>query len=112
MSVRSSSDRARMAAMDAARSGGPYVIPADPASRLRAALPLAMGADAELFRAAMEIIGCVSLPSEVFSRPGVAERVMTAAAARGDGRMSAPPGPTREELLEILSSAGAPAGAG
>lgn len=102
-------DRARVAAMDAARKGGPYVIPADPASRLRAALPLAMGADADLFRAAMEIIGCVSLPSEVFTRPGVAERVMAAAAARGDARI---PGPGREELLEILSSAGAPAAAG
>ena len=57
----------------------------------------------------MEIIGCVSLPAEVFSRPGVAERVMAAAAARGDARI---PGPGREELLEILSSAGAPAAAG
>ena len=102
-------DRARMAAIHAARTGGPYVIPADPASRLRAALPLAMRADADLFRAAMEIIGCLSLPSEVFSRPGVAERVMTAAAARGDARI---PGPSREELLEVLSSAGAPAAAG
>ena len=83
-------DRARMAAMDAARTGGPYVIPADPASRLRAALPLAMGADADMFRAAMEIIGCVSLPSEVFSRPGVAERVTAAAAARGDARIPGP----------------------
>lgn len=102
-------DRARIAALDAARTGGPYLIPADPASRLRAALPLAMGADADLFRAAMEIIGCVSLPSEVFSRPGVAERVMAAAAARGDARI---PGPTREELLEVFSSAGAPAATG
>ena len=98
-------DRARAAALAAARTGGPYVIPADPASRLRAALPLAMGADADLFRAAMEILGCVSLPSEVFARPGIAERVMAVAAARGDVRI---PGPDRKELLEILG-AGAPA---
>ena len=99
-----SADRARMAQLEAARDGGPYVVPADPASRMRAALPLAMGVDAEAFRAAMEIIGCLALPSEVFARPGMAERVAKAAAARGgDARL---PGPGRAELLEIVSSAG------
>jgi 2-polyprenyl-6-methoxyphenol hydroxylase-like FAD-dependent oxidoreductase len=102
-------DRERAAALQAARTGGPYVIPADPASRLRAALPLAMGADGDLFRAAIEVIGCLTLPSEVFARPGIAERMTAAAAARAEVRM---PGPNREELLEILSSAGAPAAAG
>jgi hypothetical protein len=93
-----------MAQLEAARDGGPYVVPADPASRMRAALPLAMGVDAEAFRAAMEIIGCLALPSEVFARPGMAERVAKAAAARGgDARL---PGPGRAELLEIVSSAG------
>ena len=42
-------------------------------------------------------------PSEVFARPGFAERVTAAAAARGDARL---PGPGRAELLEIVSSAG------
>ena len=79
-----SADRARIDQLRAARDGGPYVVPADPASRLRAALPLAMGVDAEAFRAGMEIIGCLALPGEVFARPGLAERVMAAAAARGD----------------------------
>jgi hypothetical protein len=102
-------DRARIAQLDAARSGGPYVVPADPASRLRAALPVAMGADPDLFRATMEIVGCLTLPREVFARPGLPERVMAAAAARGDVRM---PGPGRAELLELVSSAGAPAAAG
>ena len=102
-------DRARMDQLRAARDGGAYVVPADPASRLRAALPPAMGVDADAFRAGMEIVGCLALPREVFSRPGIAEKVMTAAAARGDFRV---PGPSRAELLELVSSAGAPAAAG
>ena len=102
-------DRTRMAQLNAARTGGPFAVPADPASRLRAALPLALGADPDVFRAAMEIVGCVTLPGEVFARPGFAEKVMAAAAARGDARM---PGPGREELLELVGAAGAPAGAG
>jgi 2-polyprenyl-6-methoxyphenol hydroxylase-like FAD-dependent oxidoreductase len=99
-------DRARMAQLDAVRTGGPYVVPADRASRLRAALPLAMGADGDIFRAAIEIGSCLALPSEVFARPGLAEKVTATAAAAGDVRM---PGPGRAELLEIISSAGAPA---
>jgi 2-polyprenyl-6-methoxyphenol hydroxylase-like FAD-dependent oxidoreductase len=102
-------DRARMAQLRAARDGGPYVVPADPASRLRAALFPAMGVDADVFRAGMEIIGCLTLPGEVFARPGFAEKVMAAAAARGDARL---PGPGREELLELVSSADARAAAG
>ena len=101
-------DRTRMAQLVAARDGGPFMVPADPASRLGAALPLAMGADADAFRAGIEVIGCLSLPAEVFARPGLAEKVMAAAAARGDARL---PGPGREQLLELVSSADAPAAA-
>ena len=36
----------------------------------------AMGVDAEAFRAGLEIIDCLTLPSEVFARPGLAERVI------------------------------------
>jgi hypothetical protein len=57
----------------------------------------------------MEILGCLALPGEVFARPGLAEKVMAAAATRGDARL---PGPSREQLLELVSSAGAPAAAG
>ena len=101
-------DRTRLAELEAARNGGPYTVPADRASRLREALPRAMGGDADVFRAGLEIAGCLSLPSEVFARPGFAERIMAAAAARGDARL---PGPGRERLLELLSSAGDPAAA-
>jgi hypothetical protein len=96
-------DRTRIAQLQAARTGGPYTVPADPASRLRAALPLAMGADPDVFRGAIEILGCVTPPGEVFARPGFAEKVMAAAAARGDAPM---PGPDREELLRLVGATG------
>ena len=101
-------DRARLAELEAARTGGPYTVPTDPASRLRAALPLASGLDADAFRAQVEILSTLTLPQEVFARPGLAERVLAAAAARGMGRL---PGPGREELLELVSASGARAGA-
>jgi 2-polyprenyl-6-methoxyphenol hydroxylase-like FAD-dependent oxidoreductase len=102
-------DRARLDEMVAAREGGPYSVPADPASRLRAALPVAAGVDGDVFRALIEIANMLTLPQDVFARPGFADRVTAAARARGDGRR---PGPGREELLELVSSAGARAAAG
>ena len=101
-------DRARLADLEAARTGGPYTVATDPGSRLRAALPLATGVDADAFRAQIEIANALTLPRDVFARPGLAERVLAAAAARGAARL---PGPDREELLEILSASGDRAGA-
>ena len=102
-------DRARLAQLEAARTGGPYEIPADPASRLRAALSIATGLDSDAFRAQIEIANALTLPAEVFKRPGLAEKVLSAAAARGS---AGTPGPDRAQLLELVSSAGAPAAAG
>jgi hypothetical protein len=47
----------------------------------------------------MEIVGCLTLPAEVFARPGLAERVLelTQSAAPPP-----PPEPTRAELLDLL----------
>jgi flavin-dependent dehydrogenase len=101
-------DRARLAELEGARDGGPYAIPADPVSRFRMALPLASGVDADAFRAHVAIANTLTLPEAALERPGLAEKVFAAARARGDARM---PGPGREELLELVSSAGARAGA-
>jgi hypothetical protein len=60
-----------------------------------------MGGDPEVFRAALEIMSCLALPEEVFARPGMAERVRTAA-ADANGAAS---GPTRDQVLKILASA-------
>ena len=38
-----------------------------------------MRVDADVFRGAVDIIGCLALPQEVFARPGFAERVEAAA---------------------------------
>ena len=67
-------DRTRLAEIDALLAGAE---PAPPAPWLRA-----MAVDADVFRGVMEIIGCLSLPQDVFARPGFAARVDAAALAR------------------------------
>ena len=96
-------DRARLAEMRALRDGQ---VPEPPQGRaaLGPALRQAAPHDAELFRAMLEIVGCLALPAEVFSRPGLAERVMRTAAEHPPR----PAGPDREQLLHLV--AGAPVG--
>jgi 2-polyprenyl-6-methoxyphenol hydroxylase-like FAD-dependent oxidoreductase len=88
-------DRARLAQIDALRTG---VTPTRPANPVAAALPAAMANDPDVFRAGLEIIACLALPQEVFARPGLAEKVLE---NTGDGP---PPqwGPDRQELLSLL----------
>lgn len=93
-------DRARLAEIDALRTGREPPRPGDPAAALGAALGRAMPHDAEVFRALMEIIGCLTLQSEVFARAGFADRVLAVAA---EHPAAPPPGPTRNELLRLLA---------
>ncbi|WP_249522681.1 FAD-dependent oxidoreductase [Modestobacter marinus] len=94
-------DRARLAEVRALREGQ---TPAPPEGRaaLGPALGRAAAHDAELFRAMLEIAGCLALPPEVFSRPGLAERVMRVA---GEHPPDAPPGPDRDQLLRLVAGA-------
>ena len=94
-------DRARLAEIDAIRNGAepPAPAPDDVAARVRAALPLAMSRDAEVFRAGMEISSCLALPQEVFARPGLAQRVLEAAG----GEVARLPAPTRAQVLELVA---------
>jgi flavin-dependent dehydrogenase len=92
-------DRARLAEIDALRAGLPAPAPADPAAAVRAALPLAMAQDPDLFRAGLEIMSCLTLPREVFARPGLAQRVLELGQANGAGP---PRRPGREEVLRLL----------
>ncbi|WP_138758070.1 FAD-dependent oxidoreductase [Modestobacter altitudinis] len=94
-------DRARLAEMRALREGR---VPDPPQGRaaLGPALGRAAGHDPELFRALLEIIGCLALPSEVFSRPGVVERVLQVA---GELPPAPTPGPDREQLLHLVAGA-------
>lgn len=88
-------DRARHAQIEAVRIGAEPPAPANPVA---AALLPAMSRDPDIFRAGLEIIGCLTLPSEVFARPGLAQRVLDTAAALP----SSPSVPSREELLTVL----------
>jgi 2-polyprenyl-6-methoxyphenol hydroxylase-like FAD-dependent oxidoreductase len=97
-------DRARLAEIDAIRSGVPVPPPRDWEAAARAALPLAMGFDPDIFRAGLEIFGCLSLPDEVFARSGLAERVIELAEQYG-GSLGPLPGPDRDQLLEIVTDA-------
>jgi 2-polyprenyl-6-methoxyphenol hydroxylase-like FAD-dependent oxidoreductase len=91
-------DRARLAEMEAARAGARPAAPDDPVAKVRVALPVAMCRDAAAFRAGLEISSCQALPTEVFARPGLAQRVLAAA----DGA-SALPGPDRARVLELVA---------
>jgi flavin-dependent dehydrogenase len=93
-------DRARLAEVRALREGR---TPAPPEGRaaLGPALARAAGHDAELFRAMLEVIGCLALPPEVFSRPGLAERAVRIA---GEHPPAAPAGPDRDQLLRLLAA--------
>jgi 2-polyprenyl-6-methoxyphenol hydroxylase-like FAD-dependent oxidoreductase len=63
-------------------------------------LPIAMMYDATLFRAFLEITSLLALPQEVLARPGVADRIMEIA---GTHEPVIPPGPSRDELIRMLT---------
>jgi hypothetical protein len=91
-------DRARMRQIEALRNGETPRVSEHINARIGQALPAAMSRDPDVFRAGLEMIACLSLPRDVFSRPGFAERVFEAAA----GATPASFGPQREELLTLL----------
>jgi 2-polyprenyl-6-methoxyphenol hydroxylase-like FAD-dependent oxidoreductase len=93
-------DRARLADIDAARAGSAPARPADPAAALVVAFGRAMAHDPDVFRAYMEVAGCLTLPRAVFARPGFAEHVLEVA---GRHEVAPPPGPTRDELLRLIA---------
>ena len=82
----------------ALRSGEAPVLPDHIGARIGRALGPAMSHDRDVFRAALEISSCLSLPGDVFSRPGFAERVFAAAA----GATPASFGPQPRGLLTLL----------
>jgi 2-polyprenyl-6-methoxyphenol hydroxylase-like FAD-dependent oxidoreductase len=86
-------DRARIAEMDALRRGEP--LPPNPLSRLL----VASSRDGEVFRALIEIMTGLALPTDVLSRPDVAARIEE----HGDGEPGRLPGPDREQLLALLA---------
>jgi 2-polyprenyl-6-methoxyphenol hydroxylase-like FAD-dependent oxidoreductase len=94
-------DRARLAEIELARSGGSAAPPADPAAALRARFPLAATRDPDVFRAFLEVVGCLTLPADVLARPGLADRVLELTSDAAD--LPKPPGPSRDELVRLLA---------
>ncbi len=89
-------DRIRFAEMRAAADGGEPP-PADP---LMSGLFAAAMHDPEVFRGMIEAVACLALPQEVFSRPGMRERIEEHS---GAGPRPAP-GPDRAQLLQLLDA--------
>jgi hypothetical protein len=63
------------------------------------ALQTAAGKDPELLRAVLEIASVLTLPDEVFARPGVFEKVIELGGGWRDEQL---PGPSREELVAAV----------
>jgi 2-polyprenyl-6-methoxyphenol hydroxylase-like FAD-dependent oxidoreductase len=92
-------DRARQAEIDAIIDGRPVPPPSNDAEALAGALTVAMAYDPEAYRAFLDIVGVLKLPQEVFSRPGLADRIMSIAQSEPPPQV---PGPSRQELLELM----------
>ena len=96
-------DRNRYRTMDALRQGHPPPPPAsDDYSQRERLFWQAMPFDPDLFRAAMEIISALTLPHDIYARPGIMDR---AEAIVGQLPVDAPamPGSSRANLLAAMS---------
>ena len=67
---------------------------------MRRALTVAMAYDPEVYRAFIDIAGVIDLPQEVFSRPGLVDRIMAIAQSEPPLQI---PAPNRQELMEIVA---------
>jgi 2-polyprenyl-6-methoxyphenol hydroxylase-like FAD-dependent oxidoreductase len=94
-------DRARFAEMEALRDGREPQPAADELTRRIGALLSSMGADPDLFRAALEYIATITPAQEILRRPEVAESIRAASDAMKDGPPPRLPGPNRAQLLEL-----------
>ena len=86
--------------MEALRLGAKPPAPTDPGGRVRAALPIAARHDPDVFRAMLELLGCLSPAGEVLARPGLAERILELA---HEDDAPPPPGPDRHALLRLAA---------
>lgn len=88
-------DRERIAEMEAHRDG----LPAPPGNPERVRLASAAVVDPDAFRGMLELLTCLALPEQVLARPVVRQAMEDA------GCDEAPryPGPTRRELVDLLT---------
>jgi 2-polyprenyl-6-methoxyphenol hydroxylase-like FAD-dependent oxidoreductase len=95
-------DRDRYTAVQAAIEGRTSLGPDfdNPVMQMVAAFRTAAQHDPDVARAFVEVISCLAIPADVLGRPGMVDKVMGVAA---EHKAVPLPGPTREELLELVS---------
>ena len=94
------SDRHRLGEIDAGIRGAAYDSP-DAAYQLEKALDTAFEQDPECARASLDIRFVLRRPEEIFARPGLRDKTLQL----GSGWREAQPfGPTREQLLALVSA--------
>ena len=95
-------DRARYAEMDALREGRTPPAVSDPLCLSIVSLLRTMGADPDLFRAALEYIGTLTPIQAIVSRPDVRERMLAARERMKHIPLMPLPAPSRAQLLELV----------
>ena len=96
-------DRARFADMNAIRDGQPPLPVTDELAGSIRALLATMIFDADLFRAAIEYISTITPVQQILARPSVRERIQSVRETLKNTPPPPIPGPTRQQLLEILA---------
>jgi hypothetical protein len=96
-------DRTRFAEMEAIREGRPAPGPQSELARGIVTLMVSLVADPDLFRAALEYVGTITPVQEILARPEVVSRIADAQEVLKDKPRSPVPGPTRDELLRLVS---------
>ena len=94
------SDRHRLGEVEAGIRGAAYDSP-DPWYELSKALDAAFGRDPECTRATFDIGFVLRTPDEVFAQPGLRDKTLQLGSGWRDAR---PFGPTREQLLALVSA--------
>jgi 2-polyprenyl-6-methoxyphenol hydroxylase-like FAD-dependent oxidoreductase len=97
------SDRTRFAQIEAAREGRESPPPVGDLAQRLAGFFSVMIADADLFRAGLEYVATLAPIQRILERPEIAERMRAATAALRDAPSFEIPGPSRAQLLELVS---------
>lgn len=95
-------DRARFAEMEALREGREVTAPDDALAQRIASLMSLLVADPDLFRAALEYIATITPVQHILERPDVIQRMAIARETIKDLPRRPVPGPTREQLLQLV----------
>ena len=96
-------DRARFSEMQAIRENREVPPPDNDLARGIVSLMSVLIADPDLFRAGLEYIGTITPVQKILARPDVVQRMAAAREALKDKPRPPIPGPSREQLLQLVS---------